>query len=68
MKPFLYLIFINFCLISQGQTLLFGTTELSRFKKQIGSSSIVGLGEAGHGFESINEAKAALVGVLYVEL
>ena len=68
MKRSLYLILINCCLYTQGQTLSFDTSELSRFKKQIGSSFIIGLGEVGHGFESINEAKAALVGVLHKEL
>jgi erythromycin esterase len=68
MKHFLCLILINCCLYAQGQILPVDSGELNQFKKQMGSSSIIGLGEEGHGFESINEAKAGLVGLLYSEL
>ena len=53
---------------AQGQVSLFDTIELQKLKKEISNSSIVGIGEVGHGFESINEAKSTLLDMLQTEL
>ena len=68
MKPFLYFILTICILNAQGQVSLFDTIELQKLKKEISNSSIVGLGEVEHGFESINEAKSTLLNMLQTEL
>jgi erythromycin esterase len=68
MQLFLYTILTFCCLTTQGQASSLDTIGVHAFKKQIKNSSILGLGEVGHGFESINEAKAALASLLQQEL
>lgn len=67
MKQFLYFILTICVLNPKGQVSLFDTIELQKLKKEISNSSIVGLGEVGHGFESINEAKATLLNMLQTD-
>lgn len=67
MKPFLFFIVMIFSLKVQAQTTPKDNPDLQELKKRLDSRLIVGLGEAGHGFESINEAKSALVGILHKE-
>lgn len=60
---------MTICILNaQGQVSLFDTIELQKLKKEISNSSIVGLGEVEHGFESINEAKSTLLNMLQTEL
>ncbi len=68
MKLFLYFILTIYVLKAQGQVSLINPIEWQKLKKEIGNSSTIGLGEVGHGFESINEAKSTLVKVLQTEL
>ena len=68
MKSILLFFGTIFCLHSHAQTFTSNTFKLQELKKILDSSVVVGLGEVGHGFESINETKAVLVGVLHSEL
>ncbi len=68
MKQFLYLIWTICSLHSQAQTYSPDTFNLHELKKILGSSVIVGLGEVGHGFETINKTKSALLQFLESEL
>lgn len=64
MKQFTFFILICFAVPVQAQTSFTDTTEMLEFTRQIEHSSIVALGETGHGYETINEAKSAFAGVL----
>jgi len=68
MKQFLYFIWTIGSLHSNAQTSSWETFELQKLKNRFSSSLIVGLGEVGHGFESINEAKSSLVDLLQSEM
>jgi erythromycin esterase len=68
MKQLLICILVIFSLPVQAQTPSIDDPALQELKKRLHSSLIVGLGEAGHGFESINDVKSALVRVLHKEL
>ena len=68
MKQLLTITLIIYGLRTSAQTLRVDSSILDEFKKQVGNSFIVGLGESGHGFESINETKSRLAEVLQREL
>lgn len=64
MKQFLIFAVLFLTLHAQAQFPFgdpFKTQDISR---QISESSIIGLGELGHGYETINETKAAVAGML----
>lgn len=63
MKQFLYLIQVFLTLHSQGQTSSFDS-DWQILQNQISNSQIVGVGEAGHGYESLNKNKSAFINFL----
>jgi erythromycin esterase len=68
MKQILFFILTICILKAKGQAPSFDTPQWQEIKKEIGNSSIVGLGEIGHGFESINQTKSVFVDFLHTEL
>lgn len=68
MKQLLYSLLIIYATNARGQASLQDTSGWQEIKTQIGHHTIVGLGEVGHGFASINEAKAAFAGMLHSEM
>lgn len=68
MKQLLYSLLIICTLNARGQVLLQDTSGWQEVKMQIGQHTIVGLGEVGHGYASVNDTKAAFAGMLQNEM
>src|SRR5262249_32345576 len=64
MKLLMIFAVIIFSLNVQGQTFFSDTSTSKDFQRQITNTSIVGLGEPGHGYETVNQTKSALVEAL----
>jgi erythromycin esterase len=67
-RTLLPLLAIFCCLGAVGQSDQYRQPQWQKFRSELGEHTIFGLGEEGHGYESVNEAKGVILDFLRQEL